>query len=396
MTAPGRPAVDAADRFRADVAALIPQVAARAVDTERLRRIPDETMAAVRGAGILRALQPRRWGGAELAPTTFFDGVLDVAAVCGSTGWVLSVLGVHAWQLGLFDDQAQAEVWGDDRDALIASSFAPVGRVEPVAGGFALSGRWSFSSGCDHCSWALLGGVVSAGDGAADIRTFLVPRRDYAIDDDWHVAGLVGSGSKTLVLEGVHVPEHRTLRASDVFRITSPGLASNGGPLFRLPLPGVFAWCIAAPAIGVARGAVAEYAAQVRSRVDLYDRSAVSASPFAQRRYAAASAEVAAAADRLRATLGDMYTTVCGGGAVGLDARARSRWDAAHAVERSVRAVDLLFEAAGGRALYLTNPLQRAFRDIHAMRAHATNDPDKGALIYARSALGVGEPDLFI
>jgi 3-hydroxy-9,10-secoandrosta-1,3,5(10)-triene-9,17-dione monooxygenase len=141
---------------------------------------------------------------------------------------------------------------------------------------------------------------------------------------------------------------------------------------------------------------VPEYAAQVRARIDLYDQGAVATSPFAQRRYAAASAEVAAAADRLRTTLGAMYATVCGGGSVGLDARARSRWDAADAVARSVRAVDLLFEAAGGRALYRGNPLQRAFRDVHAMRAHAINDPDKGALIYARSALGIGEPDPFI
>jgi 3-hydroxy-9,10-secoandrosta-1,3,5(10)-triene-9,17-dione monooxygenase len=326
----------------------------------------------------------------------FFDAVMEIAARCGSTGWVASVLGVHAWQLGLFDDAAQAEVWKDDPDALISSSFAPVGQVERAGGGFVLSGRWSFSSGCDHCAWVLLGGVTTGPGGGPDFRTFLVPRCDYTIHDDWHVAGLSASGSKTVVVGGAFVPDYRTLSAVDVFNLTYPGTAVNHAALFRLPLPGVFAWSIAAPAVGVARGAVEQYRSQVRTRVDLYDGSSVAASPFAQRRYAEAHAEVDAATDRLRATLDGMYSVVRDGGTVDLETRARSRWDATDAVSRAVRAVDLLFQAAGGRALYLDNPLQRAFRDVHAMRAHAINDPDKGALIYARSALGVGEPDLFI
>ena len=133
------------------------------------------------------------------------------------------MVGVHPWQIALFDNEAQRDVWGEDRDARASSSYAPTGAAERVNGGFHLSGRWHFSSGVDHCAWVLLGGVIKDGDEGPEFRTFLVPRRDFAIDQEsWAVTGLRGTGSKDVVVDGAFVPEHRTHRIVDVYRGTDP------------------------------------------------------------------------------------------------------------------------------------------------------------------------------
>ena len=144
----------------------------RAAECESLRRLPDETFECYQRSGLLRALQPRQWGGFELSPLSFFEAVGEVAAACPSSAWFLSVVGIHNWQLGLFPEEAQRDVWGKDTSVLISSSYAPTGKVERVNGGFRLSGRWSFSSGCDHCQWVFLGGIAPGDGPIPDMRTF--------------------------------------------------------------------------------------------------------------------------------------------------------------------------------------------------------------------------------
>src|SRR5262249_35880889 len=239
----------------------------RAAECESLRRLPEETFESYERSGLLRALQPRRWDGFELSPLAFFEAVAEIAAACPSSAWFLSVVGMHNWQLGLFPEQAQRDVWGRDTSVLISSSYAPTGKVERVEGGFRLSGRWSFSSGCDNCQWVFLGGVAPSEGPLPDMRTYLLPRRDYAIDDNWRVAGLCGTGSKDIVVEGAFVPEHRTHRFVDAFSLSSPGQSVNPGPLYRLPFGCVFGCAIAVPAIGAARGALDLFRAQTRERL---------------------------------------------------------------------------------------------------------------------------------
>jgi len=145
---------------------LVPQVKGRAQQAEQLRRLPEETLREFQDAGLFRAFQPARFGGFELQPpVSFYEAVIEIGAACASSAWVLAVLGIHQWHIALFSRRAQEEVWGDDPTALSSSSYAPTGKVQRVADGFRLSGRWSFSSGSDHASWALLGGVVRSGEG---------------------------------------------------------------------------------------------------------------------------------------------------------------------------------------------------------------------------------------
>ena len=377
---------------------LSPAIRARAAECESLRRLPDATFEAYQRSGLLRALQPRRWDGFELSPLTFFDAVAEVAAACPSSAWFLSVVGIHNWQLGVFPEQAQRDVWGKDTSVLISSSYAPTGKVERVDGGFRLSGRWSFSSGCDHCQWVFLGGIAPGDGPIPDMRTFLLPRSDYRILDNWHVAGLAGTGSKDIVVDGAFVPEHRTHRFVDAYLFQNPGQAVNTGPLFRLPFGCLFAFAIAVPAIGAARGALDAYRTYMQAKVAAYDGSKVADDPFAQRRLSEAAVEIAAAEGDVRDTWKAMCMQAEAGDTIPLSARARARWSAANIVLRGVRAVDLLFEASGGRALFLDNPMQRYFRDVHAMRAHALNNPDKASQVFGYAELHPGgtPPEFFL
>ena len=144
---------------------LTPLLRERAVDAEAARRLPDESIKELKETGLVRLLQPKRYGGFEADPRLFFESIMAIGAACGSTGWVSGVVGVHPWQIALFDDRVQAEVWGEDPDTWASSSYMPGGRMTPADGGFQLNGRWSFSSGCDHCQWVILGVMLDRGDG---------------------------------------------------------------------------------------------------------------------------------------------------------------------------------------------------------------------------------------
>src|SRR6516164_11466791 len=229
----------------AGVRDLLPVLRERAQETEDARVVPTVSVKAIEETGFFRLLQPARFGGHEAEPITFLSAVRLIASACGSTGWVASVLGVHAWQLALFPPPAQEEVWGDDPAARMSSSYAPTGRAEAVAGGHRLTGRWSFSSGCDHAGWVLLGAIVTGAEGKpGDIRTFLLPRADYEIDDVWDTVGLRGTGSNDIVVDGAFVPEHRSLSFTDVTRLACPGQQVNPGPLYRVPFGSIFSYAI--------------------------------------------------------------------------------------------------------------------------------------------------------
>jgi 3-hydroxy-9,10-secoandrosta-1,3,5(10)-triene-9,17-dione monooxygenase len=160
---------------------LKPVIAKRAAECEKLRRLPDETFRDFQEAGLFCWFQPRSFGGDEGDPLSFYQAQMEIGEVCGSSAWVLGVLGVHVWQMGLFSEAARREVWGDDRTAQISSALAPQGKVERAPGGYRLSGQWSFSSGCDHAPWVVLGGVVRDEGKPPTNTAFLLPRQDYKI-----------------------------------------------------------------------------------------------------------------------------------------------------------------------------------------------------------------------
>jgi 3-hydroxy-9,10-secoandrosta-1,3,5(10)-triene-9,17-dione monooxygenase len=374
---------------------LLPGIRARAAQAEAERRIPEATWKEFLETGLLRALQPRRFGGLEADPLSLYEAIMEVGSVCGSSAWVLGVVGVHSWQLALFDERAQQEVWGDDPAAQASSSYAPTGEATAVDGGFLLRGTWSFSSGCDPCKWVLLGALAPEGD-SVGLRTFLVPRSDYEIDDNWNVMGLRGTGSKNIVVGETFVPEHRTHRFSDAFMGHSPGNAVNPGPLYRLPFGCVFCSAITAPAVGVARGAVAEVVRQAEGRISAADLSSAAQEPSVLARIGEAGSEAAGAAEGIRRPWRAMLSPEHRGQTIPISLRADCRSSLAHAVEWSVRATLRVFQAGGSRAIFDDNPLQRALRDVIAMRAHAMNHLEKSGSVRAQHELGVLPPAGFL
>ncbi len=384
------------DEFFGCVRALLPVLRERAPRAEELRRLPPETVADFQRQGLFRAMQPRRYGGFELDPGIFYQAATEIGAACGSSGWIFGVVGVHNWHLALFPQEAQDDVWGADSSILLSTSLAPTGTVERVPRGFRLKGRWSFSSGCDFCDWVVVGGIAppEANKSPPDARTFLLPRRDYRIDDNWHVMGLCGPGSKDIVVEGAFVPEYRTHSYLDAFRLTNPGMAVNDAPLYRLPFGLLFAYALSAAAIGAARGAFASFREQQQARVNLRDGGRVAEDPFTQLRLAESAAEIDAAYDRMLANFAEMMRLARAGEEIPLNLRARIRWDSGKAVQWSVGAVDRLMKASGGRAIFLNNPIQRAWRDVHAMQAHAGTNLERAAAVFGRSEFGLPPTDI--
>jgi len=378
------------------VHALLPALRERAPRAEQLRCLPDETFADFQQAGLFRALQPKRYGGYELDPDIFYQAVIEVGTVCGSSAWILGVIGVHNWHLAIFPPQAQEDVWGKNPSAQLSTSLAPTGTVERIDSGYRLSGRWSFSSGCDFCHWAVLGGILPPAETGQppDARVFLVPRSDYKILDNWHVMGLCATGSKDLIVNEALVPEYRTHTYQDAFHLRHPGAEVNDAPLYRLPFGLIFPYGITAPAIGAALGALDAFREQTCRRINVRDQSRVIEDSFVQYRLAEAAAEIGAARDRMLGNFAEMMRLVRAGEEIPLTARARYRWDSGKAIDWSVKAVDRLFEASGGRGIFLDNPIQRAWRDVHAMRAHAGNNPERAAFVFSRSEFGLPPQDI--
>jgi 3-hydroxy-9,10-secoandrosta-1,3,5(10)-triene-9,17-dione monooxygenase len=373
---------------------LLPLLRDRAQEAEDGRAVPVDSIKALEGTGFFRLLQPAAFGGFEADPLTFYIGVRSIASACGSTGWVASVLGVHPWHVGLFPAEAQQEVWGSDPATRISSSYAPTGKAVAVDGGHHVSGRWSFSSGCDHASWVLLGQIVTdASNRATDFRTFLLPRGDYVIDDVWDTVGLRGTGSNDIVVEGAFVPEHRSLSFADVFKLVCPGQELNPAPLYRLPYGSVFSYSITAPVIGMATGAYDAHAAYMRDRVRVaYAGQQAAQDPFAQVRIAEAAAEIDSAWLALERNARELMDYARAGERIPVELRLRVRRDQVRGTGQAIRAVDRLFENSGGRALKSGTPIQRFWRDAHAGRVHAINDPERALSLFGGGEFGLPVP----
>jgi len=373
---------------------LLPTLRDRAQETEDARAVPTETIKALEGTGFFRLLQPAAFGGFEADPMTFYTAVRSIASACGSTGWVASVLGVHPWHVGLFTPQAQQEVWGTDQATRISSSYAPTGKAVKVDGGHQVSGRWSFSSGCDHATWVLLGQLVTDADNRPiDFRTFLLPRADYTIDDVWDTVGLRGTGSNDIVVADVFVPAHRSLSFGDVFKLIVPGQQLNKSPLYRLPYGSVFSYSITTPIIGMATGAYEAHATYMRERVRVaYAGQKAAQDPHAQVRIAEAAAEIDGAWLALERNMADLMRYARAADEIPVDLRLRVRRDQVRGTGQAIRAVDRLFENSGGRALKAGTPIQRFWRDAHAGRVHAINDPERALSMYGGGEFGLPVP----
>jgi 3-hydroxy-9,10-secoandrosta-1,3,5(10)-triene-9,17-dione monooxygenase len=371
--------------------AMIPALKARSEAAVAARSVPAETVREMQEAGFFRVLQPKRYGGYEHDPQVFYDIQMTLAEGCMSTAWIYGVIGVHPFQLGLFDAKAQADVWSKDDSTLVSSSYQPVGKIERVEGGYRISGRWGFSSGCDHCQWVFLGSLIpplEAG-GPPEMRTFLLPRSDYQIVHDWNVFGLQATGSHGIVVDKAFVPEHRTHKAVDGFLCKNPGQLQNTTPLYRLPWAQVFVRAVSSAAIGALQGALNAFIGIAAKRVSTNTGKSTKLDPFALNAAARTQSAILEMKTVLYKSFDEMMKRINAGEEIPIQDRIRYRFESSQIARRCAVLCDELMPLLGGRAIYMDSPVVRYWLDINAARAHVANDP---AIIgTSLGALYVGE-----
>lgn len=358
--------------------AMIPALADRARACVANRDVPEATVAEMKAAGFFRVLQPRRHGGFEMHPNVFFEIQMQLAQGCMSTAWIYGVLGCHPFQLALFDERAQQEVWGSDQDMLVSSTYQPVGKVERAEGGFYLSGHWGFSSGSAHCGWVLLGSVVPPETEGAppEMRTFLLPRKDYVIDTDaWRTFGLQGTGSHDIIVDRAFVPEYRTHRGIDGFLGTNPGRKVNTAPLYAMPWAQLFVRSVSTSAMGAARAAIDAAVEIMGTRVSTNTGKASKDDQLLQQAITAAQAQLLEMELTLKATFEDIIATCERGEAIPMDKRVLFTYQSSTVVRRLADLIDHVVARLGSRALYMTSKIVQPWLDLHAARAHVANDP---------------------
>lgn len=365
---------------------LIPLLRERAETCEKARSVPKETVELFREAGFFRILQPRRWGGYEMHPNVFNKVLMELARGCPSSAWVVTVLGLHPFEVGLLDPRCGDELWGEDNSRLVSSSYAPFGTVERVDGGYMLNGEWRTSSGCDHAAGgAFVGGRVKNETGEMEFRSFWVQRSHFDIKDDWFVVGLAGTGSKTLMLNRVFVPDYRSHVIADYGEETH-GHVEN---LYKMPFFYVFYAAISSVIIGMARGMVDLYIDHMVPRQNL--NQAVGAAvndPFIKGRLGEAEAKILGATARVLHNTDEAWSFVSRGELVPLDMRVRHFATNQFTGGECFDAAHMIFKKTATRGVWLSSPMQRQMRDILVGANHITQNQDNIGELLGGQLLG--------
>lgn len=358
-----------------------PMLLERAAATEAERRVSTDVTEALVEAGLYRLGQPRRFGGYEYGPSALLRLGFELGRGCGSTGWCAMIANVNAWLASYWPIEAQEEIWGDNADHLVTGTFVPTGKCAADGGGYLVHGRWPFASNCDNSDWLFVSALLPEVEGQPpSVGWFMVPRADLAIDQDsWHVAGMQGTGSKTLLAdEPIFVPAHRVIRFADVERGTTPGRGVPGNVMAGFNFATMGAVTLVAPLLGTAQAALDWYSEAMRAKVkaSLKPGAAMSVaqSPQAQARAGEAQVRIDAAMTLLLADLAPLEARVRAGEDLDVADRIRIRRDIGFAARAAADAVNLLFEGAGVTSAALDAPIQRYWRDINAAARHASLD----------------------
>jgi len=359
---------------------LLPRIRERAPEAERLRQVPQATIDDLRAAGLIRVANPARYGGYGNDMDLYFEVAMALGRACGSTAWCYSVWSSHNWLIGHFPEEAQDDYFAAGPDVLSSSSFATMGRLEPAAGGYRLSGRWGFSSGCDAATWAMLGAVGPEGPCMA-----LLPRSDYEIVDTWFVSGLRGTGSKDIEVRGAFVPAHRVAAVLNPAAY-SPGFELHGRPSYRLPAMTLLPFTLCSPLVGMAEGALEAFIGRIKGKSGP-GRTADSVA--LQLRIAESSAEVDAARTIVRTTVTEVLERAARGDLPSAVEQAAVRRNYGYVAKLCLQAVNRLFDASGGHALYDSEAIQRFHRDVHAGAHQVALYWDPIAEAYGRAVLGL-------
>jgi 3-hydroxy-9,10-secoandrosta-1,3,5(10)-triene-9,17-dione monooxygenase len=388
--------VPSADELVRRARALIPTLKARAAAGEAAANVVDETIQDIKNAGLFRILQPRRWGGYEMSPNVFYDVQMALAEGDMSVGWIYGVIGVHNWQIALFDDRAGRDVFEHDSGAIIASTYMPKGKTTEVDGGYTFTGRWQFSSGSKHAQWYFLGGQFpGGGDGIPSMGTFLIPREDVEIVETWNVSGLKATGSHDVIVKNAFVPAYRTHTHVQGYQLSSPGNAVNTGPLYRLPFGQVFLRSVSSASIGALQ-AMLDHVVEFGSGKLGSFGGRTSEDPFAQVTLAETAAAIAEMKLVLRANFDHLERCAAANIVPDTLDRLRFKYQSAEVAGRCGALAMKLFKVVGGSGLFTEKPFAAIFANILAGGQHQANSYQALGANYGAVMMGRENQDIFL
>ena len=356
------------------ILSLLPEIAARAEETENARRLPADLAAKLAAAGAFNLSKPASLGGLELAPLDFMKIVATVAEADASVGWCVMIAVTSTLGAAYMQESAAREIFGPD-DVITGGVFAPMGKAEDRGDHYLLSGQWQWGSGSANCSW-LGGGAMIFKDselqkfdnGAPYHRMLFFPAKHVTFIDSWHVSGLKGTGSGDFSVERLKVPKDRSVS----FVGDRP---RNQAALYKFPLFGLLALGVSSVALGNARAALEEI-----KQIAIHKKTPGGGRSMAQR--ATVQVELARATAHLNGAFGFLENAIAGcwaeaqgGGEISAKGRASLRLACAHATEIAADVCKTAYTLGGGAAVYSDNKLQRRFRDAHVATQHIATAP---------------------
>jgi 3-hydroxy-9,10-secoandrosta-1,3,5(10)-triene-9,17-dione monooxygenase len=369
----------------ADMRNLLPSIRERAPKSEADRSIPQESAQEFLNAGLARVLMPKKFGGLELGIQAWVDISVEVGKADAAHAWCASQMIHHPHYLAQFPEDAQAAVWANGPDVSIAATMTPTSKLERVEGGFnIISCSIPYLSGINHSTWVIIGGMVPAEQGPPDWTLFLIPPGKFKVLDTWHTAGMRGTGSNTVEVENVFVPDNWTLKVADMRDSTTPGSKIHDAPMFRSPWITYAPLTFLAPMLGAARGALESYRDWTAKRASLFGAQVAE--------FTSIQVHLSRAAATLDAA--QMLMDRCVEAAemdvpASEQLRSRAYRDQARASEMIVEAMDTVMKISGAAGFASSSIIQRAWRDVHFASAHVILNPEVSFAAWGREQFGL-------
>lgn len=365
--------------------AIAPGIAERAAETEKQRHVHEDSLRDLMESGLARALQAKVYGGEEANPADFFLAAAEVSRACASTGWIMMLLGVHSWEMAHMSKELNEEIFGVEPTTLISSSYNMQGnKAVRVEGGFRLSGTWRSSSGIHHAKWVVLGADIA---GEVTPYNLFLPIEDVTVIDDWFTVGLNGTGSRTVVVDDVFVPDHRTIDRGILYSGFGPGLKEFTAPLYRVPHAHIYTTVSAAPALGTGWRFLDEYS-NAYGVSKTVSRS-IEGDKLILTRIAEARGALSAAETVTVARLQEAYDAAVRGEELSTLDIAQGMYDIAQNGKAGMSVVSSLYPTLRPHAVYSSNIMQRLYRDLIVAREHGTSNSDAQAETLALIELGL-------
>jgi len=349
---------------------LAPRIRSAADEIEAKRELPRELFEALADAGLFHLALPRSLGGPEIDPPSYIQVIETLGQADASTAWAVNQGAIFATYAARMPRDLARAIWIETPRAVVANTPAPTATAVVVPGGYRVTGRQGFSTGCRHAAWvAAHAQVVDDGqprrlpDGNPDVRYLFVPVAEAQLLDTWHVRGMRGTGTHHFAVHDVFVPGWRT-----VLSVTPPLLES--GPLYKIPRTLLFASGDAAAALGTARACLDTFLELAGAKTPRAMAAPLREQSMIQNMVGHAEADLRSGRALLRETVREVWASTSANGEITLDERAALRLATTHGIRLAVQVVDAVYNAAGATAIYESHILQRHFQDIHVISQH--------------------------